>query len=111
MAPLEDAAAVAQALEGMTQMADGPCIVLLPREPGRREARYAHLLGGAVAAATAAGASAPAVVVPVSSRDERLAALEAAVAVLQQEVAALRAQVGGRTDRAEPVPPSDVLSG
>jgi len=55
--------------------------MVLPRQPGTKEARYAHLLSGEVTEA------APSVVEPRSNY------LEAEVAALRQEVAELRAQV------------------
>jgi uncharacterized protein YceH (UPF0502 family) len=57
----------------------GPLVVKLPRAPGMREQRWAHLLAGPVDVSEAA-ASAPAAD----------AALEARVAALEDEVAALR---------------------
>jgi hypothetical protein len=72
----------------------GPLVVLLPRRPGEREARWAHLLSGPVQAAepqapaqSTAAAGAPATV------QQRLEALQAEVADLRAEVAALRARL------------------
>jgi len=62
----------------------GPLVVQLPRAPGAREARWAHLLCGPVEAGAAA---APAEAAP----DE--GGLGARVAALEQEVAELRAVV------------------
>ena len=74
--------------------AGGPLVVLLPRRPGEREARWAHLLSGPVQAAEPQGspqlhaaAGAPATV------QQRLEALQAEVAELRAEVAALRARL------------------
>jgi uncharacterized protein YceH (UPF0502 family) len=68
-----------------------PLAVVLPRQPGSREARYAHLLGGAVEAAPPE---------PGSGRRGSSAATEPAetglatrLAELEAEVAALRAAV------------------
>ncbi|HLJ43841.1 MAG TPA: DUF480 domain-containing protein, partial [Candidatus Binataceae bacterium] len=52
MAPFSDVAQVETALESLGSRADGPFIVRLPREPGRRDSRYAHLFSGAVATAS-----------------------------------------------------------
>jgi uncharacterized protein len=49
MAPLTDAGVVERALEALAARADGPFVTRLPREPGRRDSRYAHLFSGAVA--------------------------------------------------------------
>ncbi len=85
IASLEDAQ---QALTTLEQAAEGPYVVRLPRVPGQREARYAHLLGGPVdVAATAPGpaAVAPPPPAPTAPPDweQRLAALEARVAALE----------------------------
>jgi len=70
----------------------GPLVVLLPRRPGEREARWAHLLSGPVYPAADA---VPAAVATASagSFDDRLAGLEAELAALRAEVAALRARL------------------
>lgn len=72
-----------------------PLVALLPRQAGSREARYAHLLSGPVesipvqAALEAGTRSSP--ITP--EQDERIAQLEATVAELQREVAALREKI------------------
>ncbi|MBZ0092319.1 MAG: DUF480 domain-containing protein [Sulfuricellaceae bacterium] len=78
----------------LTQLAerrDGPFVMKLPREPGRRESRYAHLFSGAVRAedfpAVAAGGEA------APSSSERLAELERQVGELRREVERLRGLV------------------
>src|SRR6516165_9666067 len=48
MASLSDVGQVEAALESLSGRADGPFVVRLPREPGRRDSRYAHLFSGAV---------------------------------------------------------------
>jgi hypothetical protein len=50
MAPFAEAGEVETALETLRSRADGPFVVRLPREPGRRDSSYAHLFSGAVAA-------------------------------------------------------------
>jgi uncharacterized protein YceH (UPF0502 family) len=67
----------------------GALVVKLARQPGEREQRWAHLLGGPVEAA-AASAAAP---MGVVERRDDLAELRAQIAQLQDEVAALRATV------------------
>jgi uncharacterized protein len=49
MAPFSEVGQVEAALESPRSREDGPFVVRLPREPGRRDARYAHLFSGAVA--------------------------------------------------------------
>lgn len=45
----QDMAEVERTLEGLTTRDDGPMVVRLAREPGKRESRYMHLFGGEVA--------------------------------------------------------------
>jgi hypothetical protein len=73
----------------------GPLVVLLPRRPGEREARWAHLLSGPVQAATQPPAAAPsrAAAGTPASLEQRLEALQAEVAGLRAEVAALRTRI------------------
>jgi uncharacterized protein YceH (UPF0502 family) len=83
---------VEAALERLMQREDGPFVTNLPREPGKREARYAHLFSGGVQsdesdrpAATPALAS--------GSTSERIQQLEATVAALQSEVDQLKERI------------------
>ena len=75
-----------------------PLAAILPRQPGTKESRYAHLLSGGVETVTAAEnafgkrAAAPAVE-PDPAQEERIARLEATVAELRQEMAALRQKI------------------
>jgi uncharacterized protein YceH (UPF0502 family) len=48
MASFSEVGQVEAALESLSSRADGPFVVRLPREPGRRDSRYAHLFSGAV---------------------------------------------------------------
>jgi uncharacterized protein len=68
-----------------------PLAAVLPRQPGTKESRYAHLLSGPVVApAVAVAAPSPAV---ASDQDDRLAQLEATVADLRRQIAALQGKV------------------
>ncbi len=69
---------------------DEPLVVKLPREAGKRDSRYAHLLSGSVDVASVAVAPDAAASM---ERDERLDELELAVAELRQEVVQLREQL------------------
>jgi uncharacterized protein len=69
---------------------DPPLAVLLPRQPGTKESRYADRLGGDEEASSAAEEAPPA---RVSESSERLGALEAEVAQLRFEVQDLRQQL------------------
>lgn len=74
---------------------DPPLAALLPRQPGAREQRYAHLLSGTVdAAAESTVAASAAAGFGGSGEDaERIANLEAEVAELKKEVAELRKRI------------------
>lgn len=68
-----------------------PLVRILPRQPGTKEARYAHLLSGEVDAAIE-GRNSPAD--SISGEDgRRLAQLESEVGDLRQEVKQLRQQI------------------
>jgi uncharacterized protein len=71
----------------------GALVVQLPRGPGSREARWAHLLCGPVDVATAA-AAAEARAAPDGELATRVAALENEVAQLRAVVADLASQLG-----------------
>lgn len=82
---------VEQVLEGLATREDGPFVVRLAREPGKRESRYMHLFSGDVDAASVATESSPA------TRDDlaaRVEALEDEVAGLKQRLDALLAHLG-----------------
>jgi len=69
-----------------------PLAKVLPRQPGTKEARYAHLLSGDVEAWQAEPAQ-ESVVSANSADSERIARLEEKVASLEQEVSNLKQQV------------------
>ena len=50
MHEFQDMQDVEQTLEGLASREDGPYVVRLPREPGKRESRYMHLFSGDVGA-------------------------------------------------------------
>jgi hypothetical protein len=75
MAPFSEVGQVESALESLSGRADGPFVVRLPREPGRRDSRYAHLFSGAVTmpAPSEGPVTAPSIdSAPAPSRLERL---------------------------------------
>jgi uncharacterized protein YceH (UPF0502 family) len=59
MSPFADAAEVEAALESLQTRADGPFVVRLEREPGRRDSCYAHLFSGVPAAPAATAEARP----------------------------------------------------
>ena len=102
MAAFSDVTVVEGALQALADREEGPLVVRLPREPGRRESRYRHLFGNEPApvaaevaepadpadAAFAAASSTPGGV-PPTERD----GLASRVAVLEEAVRQLRAQL------------------
>jgi hypothetical protein len=80
-------------LNVLVTRAPSPLVARLPRQPGQKEARYAHLLSGEVTA-DAASAAPVHVRADVSGEPDRLGALERTVDELRSEVADLRAEVG-----------------
>lgn len=89
MAEFSSSADVESTLEGLAGR-DEPLVVRVERQPGAREARWAHLLSGEVVdvpVAPMASASPP----PRNRPDDRLAALEDEVRALRAEFDAFRA--------------------
>lgn len=86
-------AGVESALESLSSRADGPFVVRLSREPGRRDSRYAHLFSGAVVipALTEESIAGPSVAsAPAPSRLERL---EEEVRQLKEELTHVKARL------------------
>jgi uncharacterized protein YceH (UPF0502 family) len=90
-----DAEEVEAALRGLMSREDGPFIARLPRAPGARESRYAHLFSGSIESAAEPEAVQPAGVAgdpsaPASATlSQRVAALEEIVADLRAKIDAL----------------------
>ena len=83
---------VEQTLQALGDHGGRPMVVQLERQPGRKEARYAHLLCGepdTEAEEEGEGPIEPAAL-EVRAENERLAFLEEEVAALRDELAALR---------------------
>jgi uncharacterized protein YceH (UPF0502 family) len=78
-------------LNVLTTRAPSPLVTRLPRQPGQKEARYAHLLSGEVTIDASRPAPPP---VDAHAEPDRLALLESAVDALRREVTDLRAEVG-----------------
>ena len=86
-----DTAEVENALEHLAAREDGPFVVRLPREPGKREQRYMHLFSGEVdLSASAPESASPA----TNDLAERVEVLEAEVADLKQRLDSLLAHLG-----------------
>jgi uncharacterized protein len=86
----DDLAQVQSTLQRLSQR-EPPIVSILPRQPGMKEARYAHLLSGAVQIQAAASSAEP----TASHRGAdgtRIAELENEVAKLQTDIADLKQQ-------------------
>jgi uncharacterized protein len=101
-----DVGEVETALKNLMTREDGPFIARLPRAPGARESRYAHLLSGAIesveepaaeesppGAAVLAGATTAAAL--AATLGERVSHLEERVRQLQAEIDALKRAAPG----------------
>jgi uncharacterized protein YceH (UPF0502 family) len=114
MAPFSDVSDVEAALTRLSEREDGPFVVRLAREAGRRESRYAHLFSGEVAAGTEdrhpgasemhsmqgpigetrVSLSTPETAFPDMRQEQRLARLEEEVRALRTELTDLRTRLG-----------------
>lgn len=109
MAPFADVAEVESTLKQLSEREGGPFVLGLPREPGRREARFAHLFSGEplsapVATRAPAGGGetrgpaeadeAAASTAPGSALETRLLRLESEVQALGRELRELKRQLG-----------------
>ena len=90
MHSFDDLSAVQSSLQHLMKR-EPPLVKVLPRQPGTKEARYAHLLSGDVEAGDARPAS-EATAASLNADDERIATLEEKIADLQKEIAELRHQ-------------------
>ena len=113
MAPFSDVSEIEAALTRLSEREDGPFVVRLAREPGRRESRYAHLFGGELsistegagelegdsgeaerpAGETRAALATPETAFPDMRQEQRLARLEEEVRALRAELTELRARL------------------
>jgi uncharacterized protein YceH (UPF0502 family) len=89
MTPVADVSDVDAALQTLSEHAAGPFVIRLPRAPGTRDARYAHLLSGAVEMPEP-GAEALEPPAPRSGLAERVQRLESQVQRLEQELESMR---------------------
>lgn len=91
MRPFPDCAAVEEVL---TELMGRDLVSRLPRQPGRKEARYAHLFSGTPEEAVSSRAPTPGEArLPAPTAVERMGRLEEEVAALRAEVAGLRQAV------------------
>jgi uncharacterized protein YceH (UPF0502 family) len=86
-----DAEEVEATLRTLMTREDGPFIARLPRSPGSRESRYAHLFSGSVESAPEPDAAEPIETAPGSpTLSQRVSALEELVEQLRLQVDALK---------------------
>ena len=100
MCPFGDVTEVEAVLDALATREDGPYVVRLAREPGKREARYAHLFSGEITIAAeselrAAGAGNSGVTDAVVGRMDRL---ERRLDELDAEVARLKRRLDGAAE-------------
>lgn len=89
----ENLSEVEQTLSGLMSRGDGPFVTRLARQPGRKEARYAHLLCGEVEAeASEAAGTAPSA--GEAGDHDRIAALERGLEALREELAGIKRRLG-----------------
>ncbi|PVZ85047.1 DUF480 domain-containing protein [Serratia sp. S1B] len=87
MYEFSDVSEVEAILQQLTARDDGPLVVRLPREPGKRESRFMHLFSGEIDAVPAEETESVS-----DSLAERVAVLEANVAELKQQLQQLLAR-------------------
>jgi uncharacterized protein YceH (UPF0502 family) len=99
MAPFSEVGQVEAALESLRTREDGPFVVRLPREPGRRDSRYAHLFSGAVAVAAIEDAPQTVAVSNVAAETpSRLDRLEEQVRRLREELDDMKRRLDAGAD-------------
>jgi uncharacterized protein YceH (UPF0502 family) len=84
--PFTATSEVEATLTSLTEWGGGTFVVKLPREPGCREQRWAHLFSGEVVIPSAPEAKPEPARLVVQAENERIAALEAEVASLRTQV-------------------------
>ena len=90
LAPFHEVSEVEAVLAALSRREDGPFVIRLLREPGKRESRYAHLFSGEVVGAPEGEDIAEG----FSASPGRLEQLEQRVAQLEAELADLKQQLG-----------------
>jgi uncharacterized protein YceH (UPF0502 family) len=96
---------VESTLEQLMERDDGPFVVRLPREAGRRELRYAHLFSGEVQITDSTQNGDTQVALPGPDND-RLDQLEQLVSELRQELERVKDRIGRLESEGAPSTPS-----
>lgn len=101
MCKFQDVHEVEKTLERLMQRDDGPFVAKLPREPGKRESRFAHLFCGEPEMHQDTAPAVAAAACPAADTG-RLDQLEQIVGRLQDEVAELRLRLDRLTVEQDP---------
>ncbi|MFH0879092.1 MAG: YceH family protein [Lentisphaerota bacterium] len=107
MNAFKDLSEVEATLKELEIRPDGPWVVVLPRQPGRKEARYAQLMDGIPETRDETSQPSPAAPRAASEDQQRLDRLESEVLTLREELKQLKHQLGpllGQTTDVEPDP-------
>ena len=103
LCPFNDVNEVESTLSRLASREDGPFVIRLAREPGRRESRYAHLFSGEVAGGD--DSETPDVSADYAEKSAagggRISQLEARVAALENDLAELKQLLDARTSARE----------
>ncbi len=94
MCKFHDVAEVEQCLADLAANEDGPIVARLPREAGRRDARFMHLYGADGAVPATLATAPPPVSDTAATELSRLDVLEQAVRQLRVDLDALKARLG-----------------
>jgi hypothetical protein len=115
MAPIAEVGEVEAALSRLAVREDGPFVVRLVREPGRRDSRYAHLLSGSVEGAAEGieeyAAEAPAAAARSDAPRADMKSLQERVAALEERVEQLERQLGHSREGGNPADGSPPAGG
>ena len=97
LAEVRDPTEIDDALEKLAAREDGPFVVRLPREAGRRDSRYAHLFSGEVHVDASDAPEAPSAATAAEPRGpstgERIQRLEDLVADLRRELEEIKSKI------------------
>ena len=85
-----DLAEVSETLDALKKRGEGAYVVQLPRQPGRKEARFAHLLSGAIAVDEEPESDNETVVNMAVHDNDQVTKLQEEIADLKNEVQTLR---------------------
>ena len=95
MSEMSDVSEAEAALSNLSTRTDGPFVVQLPREAGRRDSRYAHLLSGEINLPDIPASQEPiSDVRPRPPQTDRIARLEELVSELRKELDELKEKLG-----------------